>query len=223
MRMTAPAISAALLVLAAAFVWYFRPEQEVLPESGVGAVTVQPASAVSAPTAREADTQTLTSNAPTPAAVPVAATTPAPHAPRSPLPGETAATPMANLLVGREPRPGVAESERDFAAEPVDATWAPGAEADLLARFAQMPGLTLTSLQVHCRSTMCRLEVVQPGGAPPAEGGQRPFSILRDSVGLEPRWMMQIGDRSHQMWSVAFLWRDGLAPKPPPGPANETN
>jgi len=221
MRMTAPAVSAALLVLAAAFVWYFRPE----PESDAGAVILQPESAVSAPTARETDTQTLTANAPTPAAVPVAAAAPAPDARRSPLPGETATTPMANLQVGlgREPRPGVAEGERDFAAEPIDWTWAPDAEADLLARFAQMPGLTLTSLQVHCRSTMCRLEVVQPGSAPSLEGRPRRFSILRDSVGLEPRWMMQVGDSSNEMRSVAYLWREGFAPKPPPGPANETN
>ena len=216
-------ISGAAVALAVAVVWYFRPEPEASLESGGDAVTAQPEPAVSAPTAREIGAQTLAANSPASAAQTIAVAAPAPDAPRSPLPGETAATPMANLLVGREPRPGVVESERDFAAEPVDATWASGAEADLLARFAQMPGLTLTSLQVHCRSTMCRVEVVQPSGAPPVEGGPRPFSILRDSLGLEPRWMMAIGDRTNQMRSVAYLWREGFAAKPLSGPAHETN
>ena len=131
---------------------------------------------------------------------------------------------MAQLLGDRQQEfpPELAEGEREFAAEPVDATWAPGAEADVLAKFAQMPGLKLIDLQVECRSTMCRLQLTQPSGAP-APDGARPFNILLDSIGLEPRWMMAIGDRSSAMRSIAYLWRDGFAPERPAGERNETN
>jgi hypothetical protein len=121
---------------------------------------------------------------------------------------------MAQLLAEREKEfpPEVAEGEREFAAEPVDATWASGAEAEVLSKFAQMPGLKLIDLQVECRSTMCRLQLTQPSGGPDAVGG-RPFNILLDSIGYQPRWMMAIGDRSGTMRSIAYLWRDGFAPE----------
>jgi hypothetical protein len=121
---------------------------------------------------------------------------------------------MAQLLAEREKEfpPEVAAGEREFAAEPVDPTWAPGAEAEVLSKFAQMPGLKLIDLQVECRSTMCRLQLTQPTGAPDAGGG-RPFNVLLDSIGHEPRWMMAIRDSSGAMRSIAYLWRDGFAPQ----------
>jgi hypothetical protein len=144
---------------------------------------------------------------------------------RSPLPGETPATPMAQLLADRQQNaivrdspngdglpPGLVEGERAFAAEPVDATWAPGAEANILARFAQMPGLELIDLRVECRSTMCRFELTQPTGLA-ARGGANPLDILRDDFGLTPRWMMSVVERpgAPTVKSIAYLWRDGHA------------
>jgi len=103
MRMTAPALSGAAVVLAAALVSYFRPDSEPPLLSDGAAVR-------------------------------------APLAVGSPLPGEGPSTPMANLLASRERELplGMVEGEREFAAEPVDPTWAPGAEADLLAKFADV-------------------------------------------------------------------------------------
>jgi hypothetical protein len=119
----------------------------------------------------------------------------------------------------------MAEGEREFAAEPVDATWASGAEAKLLSKYAEMPNLKLIYLQVECRSTMCRLQLTQPS-AP--GGGPQPFNLLRDSTGLEPRWMIAIGGPGGSMKSVAYLWRDGFAGRDNfvphfPGQARETN
>jgi hypothetical protein len=91
-----------------------------------------------------------------------------------------------------------------------------------LAKFAQMPRLTLIGLQVECRSTMCRLELLQPDGAPAADGS-RPFNILLDSVGLEPRWLMAIQGRTGPMRSVAYLWREGFAPQQKAGELQLTN
>jgi hypothetical protein len=225
MRLTAPAIGGAAVVLAIALVWYFQPgtEPQIVPDDDP--TSVEPASVASEPAPR--------AEPETPAVDPAAAATVAdrtanapPPVERAPLPGEAPPTPMANLLIGREdgPPPQLIEGEREFAAEPVDREWAPGAEADLLAKFAQMPGLTLIDLQVECRSTMCRLQLTQPSGSRTAEDGPQPFNILRDGVGLEPRWMIAIGRRGEPMSSVAYLWRDGFAPpKPEAGQPNETN
>jgi hypothetical protein len=225
-RLTAPAVGVAAVMLATALVWFFRPgaDPRVVPEDEPA--SVQPPVVANQPTAPGAPPETPAASTPPRARAPVADAAAAPSVERAPLPGETPSTPMANLLTGREegPPPQLIEGEREFAAEPVDAAWAPRAEADLLAKFAQMPGLSLIDLQVECRSTMCRLQLTQPGGAPAVEGGPRPFNILLDSVGLEPRWMMAIGRRGEPMRSIAYLWREGFAPpKPAPGEPHESD
>jgi hypothetical protein len=153
----------------------------------------------------------------------VAAATPtAPATIPAPLPGATAVAPMAQLLEARQQTfpPELVQGERQFAAESVDTTWASGAEADILAKFAQMSGLALTSLQVECRSTMCRLQVASPISPNPASP---PFNILVDSLDLEPRWMMAVVDASGTLRSVAYLWREGLAPARTALPSSERN
>jgi hypothetical protein len=107
---------------------------------------------------------------------------------------------------------GLVEGEREFAAEPIDATWAPGAEAELLGKFAQMQGLKLIDLQVECRSTMCRFQLSQPTG-PAMEGSPSAFDVLNKELGLKPRWMMSVVDRPGAPTgkSIAYLWRDGFA------------
>jgi hypothetical protein len=131
---------------------------------------------------------------------------------------------MADLMVNRDRDvpPGLAAGEREFAAEPVDATWAAGAEADLLASIAQIPNLKLIAVRVECRSTMCRLELTQPS-EDRVDGAPRPFNLLLDSIGYEPRWMMVIGDRSRSIRSVAYLWREGFAAKSELGQPHETD
>jgi hypothetical protein len=116
------------------------------------------------------------------------------------------------------------EGEREFGAEPVDATWAPGAEADLLAKIAQAPGLELIDLQVHCRSTMCQLQLTQPRRMAGETAGP-PFMTLLDSLDMEPRWMMTIpdGGPSAPTRSFAYLWREGFAPTRDTGGVHDTN
>lgn len=223
MRIAAPAIGGAAVVLALALVWYWGPDAELplVPDGQPRAVEGEPAVAAPAtPVAR--------SSAPADAllAESIAASAPTPE--RAPLPGETPATPMTQMIADRQHNvimrqtegstgipPGLTQGELEFAAEPVDAAWAPGAEADLLAKFAQMPGLKLIDIQVECRSTMCRLELTQPR-EPPAEGraasNPAPFNLLHGSIeGVEARWMMVIGDGTGPTRSVAYLWREGFA------------
>ena len=223
MRLRAPAIGGAAVVLPVVLVWYFRPGGEPPGVDG-GAAPAVPVTDDSA--ARISHPEPAT-NPPSPEAAPAAenAVIPTASVERAPLPGETPSTPLANLFADRqiELHPGLMQVEREFVAEPVDAAWAPGAEADLLAKFAQMPGLKLIDLQVECRSTMCRVQLTQPIAAPAADGEPRPIGILFDSVGLKPRTMNMIGDRS-AMKSVAYLWREGFAsPLPEPFQPREPN
>jgi|SRR5688572_15227373 len=213
MRLRAPAISGAAVVLAVALVWYLRPEGEPPGVDG-GAAPVLTVPVTDDAAARVSDPEPAT-NPPSPVAE--NAVRPATSVERAPLPGESPSTPLANLFGDRqrEGPPGLREGELEFAAEPVDAAWAPGAEADLLAQFAQIPRLALIDLQVECRSTMCRVQLTQPRGATAADGGPRPFNILLDSVGVKPRYMNMIGDQFGGMKSVAYLWREGFAPPLP--------
>jgi hypothetical protein len=123
---------------------------------------------------------------------------------------------MAQLLEGRENVPPIlVRNEREFAAEPVDAAWAPGAEAKLLGNLAQIPGLALTNLRVECRSTMCRLQIAvptTPGTAPPFNPVGQQSGDLGKTLGLEPRWVIGVVDQSRSLQAVAYLWREGMAP-----------
>jgi len=235
MRMTAPAIGGAAVFLALALVWYSGPEAEPPLVSDREALVVDPAVDAPAASAAGADQRSVPSAPAEPPRAESAALSPE----RAPLPGEAPGTPMTQLIADRQNNwiigrteagdgipPALTQGELEFAAEPVDSAWAPGAEANLLAKFAQMPGLKLIDLQVECRSTMCRLQLTQPREAaadtkPPLSGVIFPstgranpasFNLLRDSVDLEARWMMVIGDGTGPMRSVAYLWREGFAP-----------
>ena len=234
MRMTAPAIGGAAIGLAVALVWWFRPQ----PQSSLVSDVEVPAPAEQVTDdvavrvgdlspAEEALAAATPNNEPASGAVPG----------RSPLPGETPATPMAQMLADRQQNVivrdnpdgggsplGLVEGEREFAAEPVDATWAPGAEAGLLAKFAEMPGLKLIDLQVECRSTMCRFQLTQPTG-PAVQGSANPWDVLRADLGLTPRWMMSVVDRPGAPTgkSIAYLWREGFAPEREAGAPHDAN
>jgi hypothetical protein len=217
MRLGAPAIGGAAVVLAVALVAYFRHGTEPPLEPDAVASHVQRIPVANEPPAAIAHEETRASAAPPPEAPTVEArASSAPAIERAPLPGETPSTPMANLMAWRQngsgPPPELIAGEHEFAEEPVDSTWAPAKEADVLAKFAQMPGLKLIDLQVECRSTMCRLQVMQP------TGGSGVLNGMLDSVapGLEPRWMITIKERINgPVVSVGYLWREGFAPPKP--------
>ena len=152
-----------------------------------------------------------TAPAAAPAAVPVERSNevrPAP--PPASLPGETPVLPIAKLLevLEQQAPPALIQGEREFAAEGVDVEWASGAEGEILSRVSQIPDLALISMQVECRSTMCRLQAASP--ISPA-GGSRPFTTLVDSIGLEPRWIVAIPDASGALQLVAYLRRERMS------------
>lgn len=126
----------------------------------------------------------------------------APVAPAT-LPDETPAA----RLIEQVPR-GPEEGELVFSAERVDATWAPGAEADILGRFARANGLALITLQVECKSTMCKVQVASPEES----SGGGTFEFLNGSLGLKPRWVTRAVDRSGMLQWVAYVGREAMDP-----------
>ncbi len=213
MRVSAPVISGTAVMLALALVAYFRPGSEplVVPER-------EPPAAQPLPVANEP-------NAEPPSEAVVVAPRPVdvralPSIEPAPLPGATAATPMADLMIGKGhdgPMPALIEGERKFAAEPVDRTWAPAAEASIYAKLAEIPGLKLVDLQLECRSTMCRLQMSGVSSLPSFKG-------LFEPIGLTPAWMATMKDRAGPQRSFAYLWRDGFGPpKPELGQPSDAN
>ena len=57
------------------------------------------------------------------------------------------------------PGPFLAQAESAFSDEIVDPRWSSGKEADILRGMTEMTGISLTEIQVECRTTMCRLQL----------------------------------------------------------------
>jgi hypothetical protein len=83
---------------------------------------------------------------------------------------------MGDILAARgiPAPPGLLETEHTLAAE-----------SQILAKFVEVPGLALASLEVECRQTLCRLQFVAPRTVPE---GPRAQNSSPDSVpGLKYR------------------------------------
>jgi hypothetical protein len=195
MRVSAVLFGAVTIGLGVAIVWLFGPGSQTTEESG-GRASRSPRAAETTADVPEPTAESATDSKRS-----------APVAPAA-LPAQTPVTPVAQP-VEQMPR-GPEEAERVFSAERVDATWAPGAEANILDRFARVNGLALIGLQVECKSTMCRLQVASPKSS--SGGGPDLFDFFRNSLGLRPRWI-QIGvDGAGTMQWIAYVGREGMDP-----------
>lgn len=137
---------------------------------------------------------------------------------------------LAELMLpdGRLPPP-LSEAQETFAAEPVDPVWAPEAEARILSEIATATGRPMVTLQAECRSTVCRLQVVErdlaPLGSARSDANGIPQAVtamasstrdLLSGIGLEPRGAMSIPDASGSRVLLAYFGRY-FAEKPQPG------
>src|SRR6185503_6570196 len=82
------------------------------------------------------------------------------------------------------------ENEKAFAVEPLDPPWSRSREAEILGQVAQMSGIRLLTIEVECRTSMCRLQLTQ--GAAPTESVWRgvpspAYTELLAKLGYEPR------------------------------------
>ena len=140
---------------------------------------------------------------------PVLSHQPAANDPAEPpvLPDQVALTPMeqkaqsARALVD----PGMAGIEQAFAAERVDPLWATGMERNILDQLAQT-NLKLVTMQVECRTAMCRVQLVEP---PSKRPDMNAFRDLVRGFGLDVWRMQGFGNQSGATTTVAYLARPG--------------
>ena len=130
--------------------------------------------------------------------------------PSSPLPGQGMPGPMTQLLLDgqKEPPAPLVANERVFETESIDADWAPLAEARILDTFAQQAGLRLVDLRVACRTTMCRVQMMQPRGS---EKDVPPLTLLT-KLGYQPRFIIALDNQAGGRGSIAYLMRPGTEP-----------
>jgi hypothetical protein len=145
------------------------------------------------------------------------------NAPNEPVAERASPQPSELTLQGVELPPPLLDSERTFAAEAIDPRWAPTTEARILREIATLPGRSMLGLQVECRSTICRLQVVEPGQPLPETTGPStgiPAEVvalgtsIRELVsrsGLETRGAMSVPDRSGTRVLVAYFAREAPA------------
>jgi hypothetical protein len=136
-------------------------------------------------------------------------------------------TPIAQALEDLQlpPMPELLEAERAFAAERADSLWADATEGYILGEIARTTGLQLVTLQVECRTSMCRLHLVErqsqdaeprilfPSvrGAPARNAQLGPFVNLVAGLDLDPRWVASVVDGNGTPTSLAYLARRGSA------------
>ena len=102
--------------------------------------------------------------------------------------------------------PGMAGIEQAFAAEPVDPLWASGMEGNILGHIAQAKGLQLVTMQVECRTSMCRVQLVEPPSKSPDMAA---FRDLVRGFGLDVWRMQYVGNQGGAATTVAYLARSG--------------
>ena len=123
------------------------------------------------------------------------------------LPDQVALTPMeqkaqsARALID----PGMASIEQAFAAERVDPLWAPGMEGNILGQIAQA-NLQLVTMQVECRTSMCRVQLIVPPSKSP---DMNTFRDLVRGFGLDVWRMQGSGNQNGATTTVAYLARPG--------------
>ena len=100
--------------------------------------------------------------------------------------------------------PELTSIEIAFAAEPVDPLWATGVERSILGQLAQA-NLQLVTMQVECRTSMCRVQLMEPPSKSPD------MAAFRDLVrfGLDVWRMQNLGNQSGATTTVAYLARPG--------------
>jgi hypothetical protein len=183
-----------LIVLVWLIPWDLEPDGETQIPPPVAPVVARP----------ERGSTPATDNAPLLSDQPAADD---PAEPPVPLPDQVALTPMeqkaqsARALV----EPGMAGIEQAFAAERVDPLWATGMERNILDQLAQA-NLQLVTMQVECRTAMCRIQLVEP---PSKRPDMNAFQDLVRGFGLDVWRMQGFGNQSGATTTVAYLARPG--------------
>jgi hypothetical protein len=98
------------------------------------------------------------------------------------------------MLQGVQLPPPLLDAETAFAAEPIDPPWASKTEAHILQEIAVLADRPMSTLQVQCRTTICRLQVVEPDQ--PRSEAREIGDGLPASVTASVSWMQEMFKRS---------------------------
>ncbi len=122
------------------------------------------------------------------------------------LPDQVALSPMAQKARSAQflANPELAGMEQAFAAERVDPLWATGMEGNILGQIAQAKGLQVVTMQVECRTSMCRVQLME---RPSKSPDMAAFRDLVRGFGLDVWRMENLGNQSGATTTVAYLAR----------------
>jgi len=186
---------AVLIVVVWLLPWYLEPDGQIQVPPPIAPVVATP----------ENGSTPATADAPALSDQPAASD---PVEPPVLLPDQVSLTPMeqkaqsARALID----PGLASIEKAFAAEAVDPLWASGMEGNVLSHIAQAKSLQLVTMQVECRTSMCRVQLVEP---PSKRPDMNAFQDLVRGFGLDVWRMQGFGNQNGATTTVAYLARPG--------------
>jgi hypothetical protein len=179
---------AVLIVLVWLIPWDLEPDGQTQVPPPVATVIATPESGLTPPTAD----------------APVLSDQPAPSDPVEPpvaLTWMEQKAQSARALID----PGLAGIEQAFAAERVDPLWATGMERNILGQLAQA-NLQLVTMQVECRTSMCRVQLIEPPSKPRDPGA---FHDLVRDFGLDVWRVNGFVDQNGTGTLLAHLARPG--------------
>jgi beta-lactamase regulating signal transducer with metallopeptidase domain len=122
------------------------------------------------------------------------------------VPAGAAGEPVA----GRSPSDAsTRQMAAQHAAEAKDPSWAAPMEARILSQLSQSTGLAVSSVDVDCRQTICRIRLIQPGPqSSPAQLGP-----LLDTLGFEHRIAFSPAEVDGSPATMAYLRRSDASPR----------
>lgn len=115
---------------------------------------------------------------------------------------------IADLERGRPvplPDPTV-QMIRQFVMEDVDEEWSAPTESQIFGGISAVSGLAAVNIEVECRSTLCRIEILHPQDAADDDvlTGATIIEVIQRS-GLEPRWLSAYPDDYGNPVSRAYV------------------
>jgi hypothetical protein len=130
--------------------------------------------------------------------------------PTEPSTLSSAAKPQRPVLLPRIPNDPLTLA---FAAEGTDPSWSDLTEGQILGELSRLAGLSLITIDVECRTTLCRVQSVYPTADPRAR--QRVLGVAA-TLGLEPRPVVAVSNKSGNVVFLAYFARSTTSTEPRP-------
>jgi hypothetical protein len=121
--------------------------------------------------------------------------------PPSPSSVSSGVEPQRPSLLPRVPNDPLSSS---FGTESRDSSWSDFAEAQILGEISRLPGLSLVTIDVECRTSLCRVQSVFP--TTNASARQRILGVAA-TLDLEPRPVVAVSDKSGNVVFLAYFGR----------------